>query len=428
VTKPRTKNGKDARFPFVFEKNGRTGRIKKWSGGKFGTYFVFAGQRKRNSFGSFEAAYEFLDNEFSKLDSDAANSLSLNPLNGDVRNYSELEQLLRREGDGATLRDAVSFYLANRKTKKFEPKKFTECVDLFLKSQEGKNVAKISLKTFKKHLRRFQRDFGGRNIHDITTLEISTWLSACKNEKSGEPWSVSTQSNVRGSLVTLSIFAQKTLKAIPDLGDTEFQNVSKPNEDEKAEVEIFTSAQLEKLFTAAIENDVEMIPALVVGNFLGLRPFEFHAEGLKRSPLKWETFNWHDNHLHFKGQKVRSKGTREIPLQAAAIAWLEPFKGETGAIWKHTKAFDYRMQKLRGKAGVEGIRDGFRHSYASYRVKQLKGNLAQLAAEMGNSPEEITDSYKRGVSEAQAVAWFGVMPPKDYAKKIAAFLASRKTA
>jgi len=346
MIKPRTKNGGGIRFPYIFQMNGRTGRIKKWGGGTFGTYFVFGGKKYRNSFRTFEKAFEYLDREFSKLDTEKENTLSLYPLNNPVQHYWELEQLLRREAEGESLREAVTFLLAHRKTKKLKPRSLKECVDLFLEHQRANNVASISIKTFKKHLSRFQKDFGTRNIHEITTLEIANWLSTCKVKKSGNPWTATTQTKVRGSLVTLSIYAQKTLKAIPDTGDTEFQGVRKPKEDEREEVEIYSPDDLKELFSAALEIDIEMIPALVVGNFQGLRPFEFHAEGLDRSPLKWESFNWEDNHLHFKGQKIRSKGTREIPLQAATIEWLAPFKEQTGPIWKHTKAYDYRMQRL----------------------------------------------------------------------------------
>jgi len=55
-----------------------------------------------------------------------------------------------------------------------------------------------------------------------------------------------------------------------------------------------------------------------------------------------------------------------------------------------------------------------RHSYASYRIRHLKGNLPQLAEEMGNSPREIIRSYKRNVTDAEANAWFNLMPPANY--------------
>ena len=109
MAKPRSRNGIGIHFPYVFEKHGRTGRIKKWADNRFGTYFVFGGTKIRNSFGSFEAAYEYLEREFSKLDTDRANSILLHPISLDVKTFSELEQTLRDRGGGATLRQAVQF-------------------------------------------------------------------------------------------------------------------------------------------------------------------------------------------------------------------------------------------------------------------------------------------------------------------------------
>ena len=84
------------------------------------------------------------------------------------------------------------------------------------------------------------------------------------------------------------------------------------------------------------------------------------------------------------------------------------------------------MIALREKAKVKSVYDGCRHSYASYRIRQLKGNLAELAAEMGNSPAEIVDSYKRNVTDAEAEAWFKQMPPEDYAERIKAHLSTEQ--
>jgi uridine kinase len=53
-----------------------------------------------------------------------------------------------------------------------------------------------------------------------------------------------------------------------------------------------------------------------------------------------------------------------------------------------------------------------------YRIRHLKGNLPELAQEMGNSPREIINSYKRNVTDADADKWFNIMPPKDYAELI----------
>jgi len=167
-----------------------------------------------------------------------------------------------------------------------------------------------------------------------------------------------------------------------------------------------------------------------------LRPDEFHAENARekdkarkqrRLPLTWECFNWNDNLLHVSGQKVRSKATRDIPLHHVAHHWLFPFIFDkpTGEIWKFTSSYSDRMKALREKAKVDSLYDGFRHSYASYRIRQLKGDLPQLAAEMGNSPNEIVRSYKRNVTDEQANLWFDVMPPADYDERVINFLSSK---
>ena len=253
---------------------------------------MFAGQKKRNSFGTFEGALTYLEKEFSRIDVNQANSLALNPLNSDVRTYSELEQLLREEGGGATLREAVAFFLANHKGKRLHPTSFDDASAAFLKAQQTKNVSGVQIKTLAKHYRRFALEFGRRRIHEITALEIETWLGSRVDESDGSPWSAKTRNSVRGSLVSLSLYAQKVLKAIPDNGKTEFQQVSIPRQDEKGEVEIYTPSELKLLLLVAIENDLDLIPPSSLANFAGLRPFEFHAEGLKRASLQWEAFNW----------------------------------------------------------------------------------------------------------------------------------------
>ena len=80
MTKPRSAN--QFRFPFKVEKNGRTGKIYKLGNGTFKTAFIFAGAPKQNTFKTPQSACSYLDAEFSKLDTQRENALSLHPLNG----------------------------------------------------------------------------------------------------------------------------------------------------------------------------------------------------------------------------------------------------------------------------------------------------------------------------------------------------------
>lgn len=416
------------RFPVRYEKNGRIGRIKFWkSSGIFGTYFRYAGQPHRNSFKTYEAAESFLDREFSRLDTNRADSLSLHPINHDVKTYHELEQLLRDEGGGANLREAVEFFIVHHRHKRFAPKTVSECIDLFLGAERTRNLSTAQLQILEKHLGRFVRTFGPRKIHELTAQEIWDWLGAQKGDD-GARWSGKTRRNVRGSLVTMSLHAQQILRAIPDMGKTEFQRVKNPKADAKGAVEIYKPADFATLLNAAVEQDILLIPGLVVGGFEGLRPDEYHAETADRPPLSWEAMNWHDHLVHVLGQKVRSKSTRDVPFHRAAQAWLRPFRGLTGEIWPYKKAWDDKTATLFKKAGVAKVYDGLRRSYASYRIRHLKGDLKAVAEEMGNSPTELINSYRRNVLDKDADKWFAIKPPRGYAAMVKAALRPRQLA
>ena len=410
------------RFPYEVKTASRVGKIYKLRNGTFKTHFNYAGKSFQNTHATVESALLYLKDELAKLDTNSADSVALNPLKGSVRNYAELEELLSKEGEGASLQEAVRFFLNNRTTKKWKPLNFSVCAESFVSAQKTDNRSSIHITTLEKHFRRFGTAFGTKKIHDITSSEITQWLGKQTSKGKNAPWSPKTKKSVRGSLVSLACYAQDVLKAIPDIGKTEFQKVRIPKQDNKPPVDIYDPDEIKKLLESAIETKVALIPAIILGCFTGIRPYEFHAEGLSRPGLSWESINWDDKTLEIRNQKIRSKSTRSVPLQECVLAWLKPFKGQKGVIWQSEKTYDDRMRGLKKKAGVRAIHDGYRHSYASYRIRLLKQDLNELAGEMGNSPQEIISSYKRNVSDAEAMKWFSILPPKGYDQKIKAVL------
>jgi integrase len=413
-------------FPYRHENNGRHGMIYLCGDGKFKTHFKFAHKYHQNTFVNFENALAFLEKEFNTLDTKLEESSSQFPLERDRKHYFELEQLLKQKSDGASLWQAVDFFLNYNKKKKFTPMTVSDCADRYIQESIDTNLTISQIKNLKKHFRRFSKTFGNRKIHDLETLEIKTWLSSQK-DRYGKPWSPKTRKNCRGTLVGLSIYARDTLNAIPaEVEKTEFQKVKAPETDQAKPVEIYTPKEMANLLRTAIATDIDLIPILVVGGFMGLRPAEAHGQEVKRDRLQWEDFMWQDGFLPIYGQKVRSKPTRHVPIPSNAAAWLRPFKSMTGEVWRFKKAFDTRFAKLRGLAGVGSIHDGLRHSYCSYRYRILSGKVDQLADEMGNSKEEIMKSYKRNVTDKEANAWFAIKPPSNYAKSIKLVLDSRQ--
>lgn len=412
------------KFPYRFEKNGRTGKIYRTTNGTFSTYFSLAGEKKRNTFKTFEAAKSYLSKEFDTLDENRAESSAVYPLKHDRMYYHDLEALLHTQTDGATLRDAVDFYLSHRPKEKFKPLTVTKCKEKFLADKKNENLSYLQMRSLKKHLKRFDATFGSRQIHDVTADEINTWLHAQKGGKPRRAWSNKYKGNVLGSLVTFARVAKTTYKAFPNTAMlTDFELVKKPKSEERGEVEIYTPKELAEHLNGALAHDVELLPLLVIQAFFGLRPTEVHGEEVKRTKLRWEDFNWQRKFLHVRHQKIRSKLPRHIPIHPTAEKWLTPFKELRGAIWKRNAAYDERMVKLHANLESTRLRNAYRHSYTSYRLVHLGYQYAKLAAELGNSEREIINSYRQDVLPEAADAWFAVEPPEGYAEKVAAYLA-----
>jgi integrase len=413
-------------FPYKHEKNGRHGMIYLCGDGKFKTHFNFAHNPHQNTFASFENALEYLDKEFNTLDTELSESESQFPLARDRKHYHELEQRLQKESEEATLWKAVDFYLAHHKTKKFTPQTVEVCCEKFIQSGIANELSSSQVKNLKKHCGRFSRTFGKKKIHEIDAAEIQQWFESQKDEKTGKPWQSKTKRNYKGTLVSMSLYALNTLKAIPYSNElTEFQKVKVPKKKTNLPVDIYTPLEMKRLLNKAIETDIDLIPIIVLGGFMGLRPAEAHGQEADRGRLCWDHFVWRDKFLPVYGQKVNSKATRDVPIPQNVTAWLKPYKNLKGEIWKLKKAFDTRFSKLRKNAGVRNIHDGLRHSYCSYRYRILKGNVDQVADEMGNSREEVIRSYKRTVSDREANSWFGIKPSANYAKSIKIVLDSR---
>jgi len=418
--------------PQEVKHRGRSGTIYFWKNGYFGVRVVFGTDLYRNSFKTYDAAYKDIIEQIEKFENNPKESAVLFPLRHERQVYSEIESLLAEQCDGATIKDAATFFLKHHKKNAIQKKTVTECYRDFYDSQKGANKSLDHLRTLKKHIDRFNECFGDRYIDEISTKEVHDYLYSRRNrphqKKDTKPrdpnpatenlWSPTTLNNNRGTLVSMANYARDVLRAI-EKGDTAFELVPKATEDNKGEVEIFSPQEMEQLLLAAVESDLEILPVIVLQGFEGLRPSEAHGERNKRPRLTWEEINRTAGFVDLTHQKVRKLRSRHVPLSPNADEWLSPYinLGYSGTIWTPKESYTARYEKLRKLAQVRSVQDGLRHSYASYRVK-ITGDLKKTALEMGNSEREIINHYRRVSSTEDATAWFDIRPPADFAEKL----------
>jgi len=220
---------KKTNFPYHFSKNGRHGRIYKCADGKFKSHFMLARKPHQNTFATFDKALEFLAKEFDKMDADLPESEIHFPLSHDREHYFQLEQKLKRDGDNASLSQAVGFFIAHKKQKVLVPLPVKDCCDKFIQSQVDNKASNNRIKNLKKYCGRFAKTFGKRKIHEVHAKEMERWLNSQIDNKTGKAWQPAIKKSCRASLVALSLYARRTLKAIPDdVGKTEFQKIQNP--------------------------------------------------------------------------------------------------------------------------------------------------------------------------------------------------------
>jgi len=182
--------------------------------------------------------------------------------------------------------------------------------------------------------------------------------------------------------------------------DHRLESLLKPEKAPPADPEIISPEE----FRTVLENaNPEMLPAVAMFGLCGLRTSEIEK-------LTWENVFDIEGFIELNAHRTKTAQRRLVPCPAALNAWLEPYRGRTGLVWKRTfTAFEGAYTKLRKKTGIAGKDNCMRHSYASYRMAILN-DAAKVASEMGNSPAIIYRDYRKLVTPEQAQQWFAVYP------------------
>src|SRR5580693_3179188 len=110
-------------------------------------------------------------------------------------------------------------------------------------------------------------------------------------------------------------------------------------------------------------------------------------------------------------QTSRKMGNRRfIPMEAALLHWLGPYRKEEGLLIPMVdSAVRRRMKKLRLASKVNPPNNALRHSYASYWLaRSSKEGLGELSKRMGNSEAVCKRHYLETLAREEGAAWFKI--------------------
>lgn len=175
--------------------------------------------------------------------------------------------------------------------------------------------------------------------------------------------------------------------------------------------EIWTVTEVERILKLVREELPECLNFLVIGCWMGLRPFEMHR-------LKWDAWDWERGYVDV-GADVALKTMQQrfvpIPDNVRAMLYGRHEDARWGRRYKRRAKTCVRsddqvfLSELLRERGVikEWPQDVMRHSYISYRLAQGHGR-GQVAEWAGNSEAVIRQRYRRPLRAEDGAAWFGV--------------------
>lgn len=311
---------------------------------------------------------------------------------------------VKRLPESTSLKEVVDFFL-KRHPIGLPQKTVKEIVDELIESKTKAGKSEIYVKELNRRLGKFANTFVEHRLSTITGKQIEDYVR-------GLGGAGRTQNNVRQLLNTLFKFAIKRGYLAKDHDEMSAVELAA---DDGGEIEVFTPAELRKLFAACEATVMErgkprtredMIPYLAIAAFCGLRAAEIGR-------LDWAQVHLTgpERFVEIKAGNAKTASRRTVPIPENCAAWLTRFAQPSGPVVSLARTDKQLFIYLAKKASVPWKHNGLRHAFISYRLAIIK-DVGQVSLEAGNSPGMVFKHYRQLVRESEAHDWFSITPAK----------------
>jgi integrase len=296
---------------------------------------------------------------------------------------------------GVTILEAAKFYQKNVLAYKTAPT-IREIVQLYIDERKQGGRRPDTIRDLKHRMGTFAEEFGDERLHEISLDELKDFLG-------NEEWEPVTRNGFRTKISQLYNFAI----AHEWIGTNLIDKITSSSVDETTP-EIFTVSQAEQLLIHA--HEFGLLPYVAIGLFAGIRKAEIFR-------LNWSAFNFEAKNIAIGGDVAKLRMKRNIPMEPALLAWLEPYKDKRASPVMDQTTFYWRknMEQLKDAAGIKNWpANGLRHSFGSYHYEMFS-NENETSKAMGNSPTMIHNHYKALVPKTEAEKFWNLRPQTELA-------------
>jgi integrase len=304
-----------------------------------------------------------------------------------------LESLEKLEPFGATLRDAVEFYLPHLKATR-RSCTAAQLVDELLKAKEADGASTRYLGDLRGRLKAFASVFDGQPLARISAPQIDQWLRSLADKESGRRLSPVTRNHIRRLLVVAFNFARSRGYCI----DNPAEKTAKAKEIDSV-VGILGAAQTARLLESA---PAELVPYVAIGAFAGLRRAELER-------LDWKEVDLQSGLIEVTAANAKSARRRFVKIQPNLARWLQPYAQLSGSVTP--PGYAKLLLAAREAAGItQWPPNALRHGFASYHLAHFN-DAAALALELGHTNSQLVfQHYRQLVKPRDAERYWSIAP------------------
>jgi integrase len=182
----------------------------------------------------------------------------------------------------------------------------------------------------------------------------------------------------------------------------------------RREVQTIPSPIVAKMLNHAIENDLQLVPFLVLGFFAGIRP-----DG-ELQKLEWSDVLFDEKTIVIRPEVSKTNRRRFPKLSANAQSWLDAYKLRGGVMEGKIVPFTPSILRTKRRANwsaaagetAKWIQQGMRHTFCSNWLALYK-DVNELVLQSGHdSVDTMWRNYHKGVTEKEAKKFWAITPAK----------------
>jgi site-specific recombinase XerD len=292
---------------------------------------------------------------------------------------------------GFELAQAVDHYVRYLADRPSTTLSLEEAFDAYIDSRYKAGLQDVSIKSLRWILGRFLDAHQGAKLADVDKAMLQAYLDNHLSQASVCLWNKTI--TVLGQFLN---WHRKQGHVNANAAET-----LEKRKQNAAEVEVYSTGEVEDLLRAALETDRGMCARLAVQAFAGLRT----AEVDDPARFSWDRIDLESAELSVIGKVKRQR--RIVKMSDNLVAWLRACEGsDLGQV-----NYKRRIKDVFDRSGVRPIHNGLRHTAASNHVAYHDdaGKTAMMLGHSGNLTM-LYNHYRAVVRPSDARRYWEIRP------------------